>query len=477
MALETVAQLRQVPAGSDDKCRVDIAEAEAASSVSDFRRQRDAAARAAGRAQESQATQLLARAEEEEGEAQRSLGNLADAMNLWKDAQNRYTAIGDQSAVVRLMIDGGHVHWQQGDARGAEGIYSNAVSMSEQIGDEANHGRALTALAQVVMYYVGLAEGERLCNQALAIFRRTGNKQEEAYTLSLMGDILFTHHAQAISLYQQSLELSQQVNDRSRTAGRLMDLGIQATVEGNLNTADSYFQQSLAIYRQTGERDREALQLHGLAIVRMWQGRLDEAERLSSQAVAILASAGEPVPLAQCRATLGVIQMERGRLGEAEATLKLAIEEQGIASSQLAEVLLREGKLEESKVSLRFYDHAENAPKDKRIPGEHTIQREIVAALIDAAEKKPGQAQREALRAEYEARAMDQGSMLMKARLVLGEIELQGTDKASGRRDLMSLVNDAESRGFGLITHKAELALGGRADVQSLRPPELSAHN
>ena len=62
-----------------------------------------------------------------------------------------------------------------------------------------------------------------------------------------------------------------------------MDLGMLATVQGDLSTAAQHLQESLRIYREIGERDREALQLSSLAIVYKWQGRLDEAENSALQ--------------------------------------------------------------------------------------------------------------------------------------------------------------------------------------------------
>ena len=109
LALDTLAQLRQFPVASDDEARIDLAEAEAAASISDFRRERDAAGRTADRARQSGATLLLARAEEQQGEALRALGSFSEALALWKDAETRYTAIGDRSAVARLLIDQGRV--------------------------------------------------------------------------------------------------------------------------------------------------------------------------------------------------------------------------------------------------------------------------------------------------------------------------------------------------------------------------------
>lgn len=466
VALDTIAQMRQaVVVASDAEARMDLAEAEIAGYISDFHRQKDAADRAVEKARASHATQLLARAEEEEGEALRRLGDFPEALALWKDAQTRYTAIGDQSGVARLLIDQGRVLWQQGNPEGAKTSYRKAVSLSHQTGDEASLGRALTALAQYSMYYVGPAEGNRLCRQAQEIFEKTGNKQEEAYTLSLMADILSTtHRQQAVLLYERSLQLSREVNDRSRIAGRLMDLGIQATVEGNLAVADQDLQQSLAIYRQIGERNREALQLNGLSIVRTWQGRLDEANNLSNRAVSMLDSIGDAVPTAQSRQVLARVQLEQGQLPEAEATLRQTIQEYrdahnpggiALASLELAEVFLRERKVKETKAAFVEYDRVFKDPSRRLIGGEHVPDRMILAALADAADGKAQRARTEAAAAVNYALKAGQGSMVMKGRLVLGEVELESGKQSEGHHHLKSLIADADQQGFGLISHQA----------------------
>ena len=480
-ALDTIAQLRQSQFASDDEARIDLAEADAAEGISDFRRERDAASHAAERARQSSATQLLARAEEEEGKALRALGDYPGALAQWKDAETRYVDIGDRSAVARLLLDQGRLHWQQGAPEAADASYSKSASISKEIGDEASLGRALAALAQVRMYYVGWAEGNRLCKQALAIFRAIGNKQEEAYTLSIMADIAFSNHKQAIKLYQQSLDLSREVNDRSRIAGRLQDLGIEATVEGDLASAENYLQQSLAIYHEIGERNREALEMNLLSIVRTWQGRLDDADKLSNQAVTTLATVGDIVQLAQSRENLGIVQMQEGHFADAENSLKLALKEHqnahnpggvAITSVQLAELFLLEGKLAESKAALKEYDvESHVGPKGQPV-GEDITQRAIVAARIDAADGKVQRARSEAVLAVNDALRTDQGSMLMKAKLTLGEIELQSGDKTSGRHDLEVLTTDSDKEGFGLISREARRILAQAAKGAPQREPD-----
>jgi hypothetical protein len=52
---------------------------------------------------------------------------------------------------------------------------------------------------------------------------------------------------------------------------------------------------------------------------------------------------------------------------------------------------------------------------------------------------------------------------LIEAKLVLGEIELQGGDTALGRRSLEGLAKEADSRGFGLIGDEARKTLASQS--------------
>jgi hypothetical protein len=54
---------------------------------------------------------------------------------------------------------------------------------------------------------------------------------------------------------------------------------------------------------------------------------------------------------------------------------------------------------------------------------------------------------------------MDEGSVHMKALLVLAEIELQSGNRTRGREQLEQLASEASAKGFGLISGKARKAL------------------
>lgn len=423
---------------------------------------------------------MIARAEILEGEAQRALGNFDDAVSEWNDAQTRFAAAGDRSAVARILIDEGRLRREQGDLTGAEQSYDEAISTSKEIGDQANLGRALAGLGQMKMYQVGWLQGRNICEQALVIFRQIGNRQEEAYTLSLIADSMAWQHTKAKPLYERSLELSREVNDRSRIAGRLMDLGQMALTQGDLLTAERQLRESLAIYHAIGERNREALQMCLLAIVLKWEGRLDKAEQLARQAVSVLQSVGETNVRGQAREHLALIQCEAGKLSEAEQTIRLAIEDAreagdngylSLATQYLADILVAEGKVAESKSAL---DESDKIGNWTTPIGEGLTLKTLTQARIYAAERQFGTALRLARRACAQALSMDQGSVYLKARLVLGEIQLQSGDRTRGKQQLETVAYDASAKGFGLISDQARRALTQQSLARAFRNKETS---
>jgi DNA-binding winged helix-turn-helix (wHTH) protein/tetratricopeptide (TPR) repeat protein len=460
-AQDTVELLRKNSSFGSKDPRIDLAESAVAASYSDFKRELKAAKAAVDRSRVLGASLLTARAEVEEGEALRALGELTNAAPLWEDARGKFESAGDQSAVAQVFVDEGRLLWQQGKYEDSRKTYEAGIAISKSIGDDRNLGRALAGLSQIEMYREGPAEGRRICKAALDIFRRIGNKQEEAYTLSLLADTVASHHEESKRLYEESLALSREVNDRSRTAGRLMDLGIIATVQGDLTTANQELEESLKIYREIGERNREALQLAELAIVRKWQGRSDEAEQLANESISTLTAIGEINTRGQVRGSLAQIQLEAGKLGEAEHSIRLAIDDHrqtkdlgsiGISTAVLAEILAAEGRYVESRTALQDY---QGIVRHNPPPGEHLPVMSLTRARLYAASGDYVSALREAHNACELAMKMDQGSMLMKTRLVQAELELSSGNTEAAQRDLRELVRDADAKGFGLIVQKA----------------------
>src|SRR5262249_46616976 len=102
-ALATLDALRRLPPPARDDPRIDLAEAEAARSLSDFARERTAAAAAGAKGTKTGARLLVANARLAEGWACRNLGKLAEASAALEDAKSAFTSASDSRGLARAV--------------------------------------------------------------------------------------------------------------------------------------------------------------------------------------------------------------------------------------------------------------------------------------------------------------------------------------------------------------------------------------
>jgi eukaryotic-like serine/threonine-protein kinase len=466
LALGTVQAMRQLRQPSNEDPRIDLTEAAASAATSDFKRQLSAAARAESQARKLGAKLLVAHAELEEGSALRSLGNLPQALQLWHQARETFAQAGDRRGIAKSLNDEGVLLWQKGDGPAAMKAFQESIAFSRATGDRATLAFALSRLGIVEMYSGkrNPAEAKRFFHEALQTYRQVENVQEQAYIISLIADELMQHNqlADAKKTYEESLALSRVVNDRSRIAGRLMDIGIIDTVQGDLDGATDSLQKSLSIYRELGERNRVAVVQNRLAMVLLWQGKISQAASTIESSLAIAREIGEEDVVAEMYENQAYIQMEQSPDKAASSALaamdrhKANGDKSGAAMDAviLAQARMGMGNYAESRALLdgAFQVLSPNPSAELGIQmfvirGQlHAHHGDLIAARMDL---------RRALTA---ASHLGAGSVGMEARLAMAELELKSRDK-NARHDLDSLLRDASRRGFGLITAQATRAL------------------
>ena len=125
-ALATIEGLRKLPAPLHEDPRIDLAEAAAAASLSDFKRQQAAAAKAAQQGAAQGARLLVARAHLEAGQAFLGLGEHAKAIAASEEAQGIHATAGDRRGVARALTTIAIVRRQQGEL-------AEAKRLNEQI--------------------------------------------------------------------------------------------------------------------------------------------------------------------------------------------------------------------------------------------------------------------------------------------------------------------------------------------------------
>lgn len=472
LALGTVEAMRGLQEPTNEDPRIDLMEATAAASISDYRRQQQAAMQAEVNARKLGAKLLVAHAELQLGSALRSFGNLPQALQLGRQARETFRLAGDRRGIADTLNNEGVLLWQKGDALSAKAAFREAATTSRAIGDNATLAFALSRLGMVDIYTRDLVEARQLFQEALAIYQQVENVQEQGYVLSLIADeeMWRDQLAEAKKTYEDALALSQFVNDRSRVAGRLMDVGIIDTVEGDLDEATRSLEKSLSIYRELGEKNRVALVQNRLAMVMLWQGKISQAASTIESSLAIAREVGEANVVAEMYENQAYIQMDDNPDDAASSALaamechKANRDTHGVAvdSAILAQARLLQGKIAESEAALNqaFQILGLNPA------GETGIQMFVLQGRLHADEGKFQAARMDLTQAMLRAHNLGANSMGMEARLAMVELELKSRDKKA-RHDVDVLLQDASRRGFGLITAQAAKLLHTSVQVGS----------
>jgi predicted ATPase/DNA-binding SARP family transcriptional activator len=179
------------------------------------------------------------------------------------------------------------------------------------LGDTQLAGRLLEAS-------LGLLDGPELADQ--------DTRSERACVLLQMGHVLSeADRAQAWQLYEQSLALHQELDDRWGTANALHALGGVYQLLGGFDEANRLREEALAIRRGLGDQSGIADSLLQLGWMALLHGHFDKSEPMIQESLAIRQELGDRASVAEGLAFLGVTRFWRGRFAEAEAVLKQSV--------------------------------------------------------------------------------------------------------------------------------------------------------
>jgi tetratricopeptide (TPR) repeat protein len=507
-ALAVVDELRRLPPPVRDDPRIDLAAAAAAGSLSDFKRQEEEAARAAGKARARGARLMVADARYLEGQALQnlSLGDRAGA--AYDDSSRIYRAAGERLGEVRSLHAGALLLRARGDTAGSQGRLEEALGSYRAIGSKKGEASALCDLGQVLLEegdfpaagqrfeaalrlfteindklgtiralarlgsgrrQQGDFEGARARYEtALQISREIGNRNQEAKLLNNLAFVARTagDFAGAETRLAEALQVFRATGDRRSAISVLSNLGILLSDQGKMAAARERHKEAMAIGREIGWKGGIAIELHQLAELDRYQDRLPEARRENQEALEIRTALGESGPVAESRLAQAEVSLAAGQPGEAAALARTAAEvfqtakardSEAEAEAVRARALVALGDLPgASSARERAVNLAEKS-KDENV----RLAVAIAAASVEAARGKAGDAAHHlaaALAAERRAGLPPR----LEAGLALGRIELAARttgDPAAGRVRLEKVEREARVAKIDLLARLAKEAL------------------
>ncbi|HUF29529.1 MAG TPA: tetratricopeptide repeat protein [Gemmatimonadaceae bacterium] len=169
--------------------------------------------------------------------------------------------------------------------------------------------------------------GRNLFEDALTIFRRTGDKWGVANSLNNLGVLAVRRgdRTGARQLYEESLELWRELDNRPVVALSLTNLGNVAMSDGDHARADALYRESLELFRSLGDGHGVALALGHRGDLERARGRLDEACTLYEDSFAIYEQLGNKAGAASAAADRGDTAIDARDPGSARQFLEAAL--------------------------------------------------------------------------------------------------------------------------------------------------------
>lgn len=492
--LATIESFRKrFPATTDP--RLDLAEANAADTLSDFKRMQAAASAAAAAGERLGARLLVASARLRQGGATLRQGRTDEAVKLFEEARAIYAVAGDKAGVARTLNNLASAISDGPDTKRTRALYEEGLKIARDIGEQDLVARFLNNLAIQERRAGNLQASLKMNQESLAIRRETGDRTNAATSLNNIGNVLLDlgdlqgasrHYEESAAMsremgdrrglaralynaaeslklqgeiarsranYEESLSIRRSIDDPASVATSLYGVGHIAAVQGDLATAEKMLGEALEIDRRLDRRRPMAYSTYQLGDVALMRGDVALAKQRHLDALAIRTALGERGTAAESRSALAVISLEEGRAVDAE---KLAAEAATVFSGQsapdneamaravLAMALMTQGR---AAPAAREIERAQALVKSP----QHVLARMpvLIAAARVTARSNPAAAlaSLEAIRADAVTRGIARSEF--DARRAIANIEGRRSLTA-GAKLLETLRKDAKTRGFFL---------------------------
>ncbi|HSS97919.1 MAG TPA: protein kinase [Terriglobales bacterium] len=460
-AISTIQKLRTLPVPQRDDPRIDMAEAEASDSLSDFKATKDATERTIQKAQQIGARALTAQASWRECWALVNLGNLDNARAAGQRALQIYKETSDQLGQARSLTCMANVLTGKGDSTAALELHEQALSLTTSIGAKRDSAGATINIANILSDRGDLNGAIQRYQQVIAIAREIDDKGQLIIAENNLG-IIYRNQGKydiAVHTFDSARQTAKEVGDFVGSMQARLNLSAIGLQQGNLREAKDIIQEAIAAAKQAGDQSSQAGALQILGDILLAQDDLSGADQAYSESLNIQNSVGDKAGIANSQWPLAVLELERSQPAKAESLAGQAADEfasekngdsEAVARTVKAKALLAQSKIKEAALELDRVG--------KLNIGERTYVLEYLLAQALLLERE-GQATlalgklREASKEAGKTGLMGE----LETKLVLGQIQKNSGNLAAGKATLRSVEQQASQKGLKLLVRKAQI--------------------
>lgn len=452
-ALKTIDMLRKLPGPISKDPRLDLKEAEAAESMSDYPKEKDSAQRAANGAETRGSRLLQAEALWRSCAAKAFLGDAAGANADCQNSIELAKPVGDLLLVARSYTVLGNVAGAQGDPKRGLEQHRQALEYARRIGSRRDVTGALINIGDSLASQGDQSGAQKSYEEALGVAREINDQGQMVTLLNDLANVNQTlgKFPAALRLYQQSLDAARAVQDKGGVARAQNNIGSIYSLQGNFPLALQNIEQAVKGASETGNKSDQAQFMYGLGTTELAQGDLAAAEDEYQSGLKLATQIGEKSTIALGQISLSDLRLQTGKTAEAEALARQAADEfhaEGMrdqeveARSLLAAALVDLNRSGDAAKEIDLL--AQLGPQDPTVK----LAVSITSGRLELRYGKAAAARKRLDDVVAEARKMGVPGLQFEAKLAIGEFALFGGDKRAALASLSALGKEAAQKGF-----------------------------
>ncbi len=458
-ALSTLDSLAKLPAPMGTDPRIAMMRAKAYFAMNDYASELRFAQVGLDEAKKRNARMMQARAQLELCWAHRNLGHVDEAYSACNEAQNLFSAFGDNVSAAVALNDVATWLFDRSRYSEAKQLYDRVIQANKAAGAQKDLAGAYVNAARTLARMGKGEDAEDYIAKALSVAGPIGDKYDEALARIQRGVVLSEQGrlSEAENEEEQALQLSREIKNDFLQATALGNLAeYQSETDSRLALAT--YSEALRLVQRSGDQSGTATCLTNMGDVFFRRGELGEAEKNYQAALRIDTQLKDKDALAHDWLALAEVDLERGKLADAEAKALQSVnafhEDQDSDSESEATSLLVRVLLAEKKT-------AEAGPYVNRLQTIVTGDREAqfdsrlsVAEYLNAM-GKPEDAVGQLMPVPKEAKSAGMNFVSLKSRLALLKLQLSLKPPPDAAQELASIRAAARSAGFTLLTQEA----------------------
>ena len=260
--------------------------------------------------------------------AQASAEDRRQSLTGFRQAADRWRAIGDGAGVGRALHELGYVQFDLGDRQAALATYEEALAARRASGDRVGSVKTLNTLVECLGEVGRADEAGRRGAEALELSRQLGDPSLEGLTLNNLGFLDFRRgrFAPAAERFAQALPLRRSAGDLRGATTTLSNLAVSQRNLGNVGEALKLSQEALEAARQQGDVATEARVLLNLGVLYKARGESQAALESFDQALDQAVEVGTRTTEASAASSMGELYALLGDTDRALALLRRALE-------------------------------------------------------------------------------------------------------------------------------------------------------